>query len=365
MPENHVNLQKVHLGKVAIGTGRLGRALTNSYKVRMCKTMIRALTLGANLHVSPTYGKSFGYLRKFRIPKFAQERVIVKVDFSSSSMPELQIQLARDLFPDPKSFEVQISGDLRLLRILQHNQKKDFFGYIDQLKNKYKISKYFFSPLYHDCESFEQFAERGDVSWAIHSSLVEREFTEDFFVRCSDGKEIIFLRAFGEGLQQFGSWYFPLNRQAKPLDTLQKQQDGLVKLLTDFNITEDFARLYYTLHHPANSLSVLSVSNGHQLDKVIEVLSTQRDEMLWSLLEEYSRASTNFGRHKVGFFCPPNVSYIRHQSVTSLAKACSSIGQRKIIFRVLLHCCLKLLGPARFGIRVLRAINRILRRRGF
>ena len=272
-------------------------------------------------------------------------------------MPELQIQLTRRLFPDVPSFEVQIAGELRPLRMVQNDQTADFFALLDRMKRKYGISRFYFSPLYHDCDSFEPLAGRDDVSWAVHCSLVEREFTEDFLAGRVDGEKMIFLRAFGDGIQQFGDWYCPPSRYIKPADTLQAQRDSLAGLLDELNIIEDVARLFYALHHPNADLLVISLSKGWQLDKLVEVLNMPRNDALWSSLDAYSKAWANFGRRRFGFSQPPNLSYMPRQGLVSLLRAGIAVGDRRIAARVLQHCGFKVLGLGRIKRKLLKGVN--------
>ena len=353
------------LSEVVIGTGRLGRSLPDHYKIRMSETIVQALDMGAGLHISPTYGRSFHYLKKFRMPKHLRNRLIVKVDIAPEVKPELQIQLARDLFSDVGSFEIQLNGDLRPIRLIQNNKRDEFFDYLDRLKRKFGISKYLLAPLYHDSESLEQFAKGEDMSWAVHCSLVEREFQEGFIERRPGSEELVFLRAFGEGMQYFGQWYSPPVRQKKPSSTLRLQRDSLAELLKNLKIEEDFARLYYSLHHPANSTSVLSISSMSQLHRLIEVLGTARDEALWSSLDDYSRSTANYGRRMVGMFSGPSLGYPANQSFVSITRSCAALRSTEVArfaygrwFK--LRARRPLIPPARLGLRVLRAIVRRL-----
>ncbi len=345
------------LRSLAVGTGRLGRPLPKDYKVRMCETILRALEHHAHLHVSPTYGRSFEYLKRFHIPEHARGRTIAKVDFSEAAMPELQIRLTRRLFPDVPFFEVQIAGDLRPLRMLQNHHTADFFAFLDRMKRKYGISRFYFSPLYHDCNSFEPLAGREDVSWAVHCSLVEREFTEDFLARRVDGEKMIFLRAFGDGIQRFGDWYCPPSRYTKPAETFRAQRDNLTGLLDELDITEDAARLFYALHHPKADLLVMSLSKGWQLDKLVEVVNMPRDDALWSSLDAYSKAWANLGRRRFGFAQPPNLSYMPRHGLVSLLRAGIGTGDRRIATRVLQHCGFKALGLGRIKRKLLKGVN--------
>ena len=357
-------MTNVPFAKVAIGTGRLGRQLPRRYKVRMSETIIRALDMGAGLHVSPTYGRSFHYLKKFDMPKRLRNRLIVKVDFAPEARPELQIQLARDLFREAESFEIQVDGDLRPLRMMQDGNRSEFFNYLDRLKNQFGISKYFLAPLYHDSEILERFAEGEGMSWAVHCSLVEREFQEGFIERRPLSEELLFLRAFGDGIQQFGSWFSPPARQKKPSDTLQIQRDRLDALLEDLGIAEDFARLYYALHHPANSISALSISSESQLDRLVEVLNTDRDDALWSSLDDYSRSTSNLGRRVFGTYSGANVGYPVNHSLMSLYRSCASIGSAEVTRFALgqwaKQWARRFLMPLRLGRRALRVIVRRL-----
>lgn len=342
---------------LAVGTGRLGRPLPKDYKARMCETILRALAFDAHLHVSPTYGRSFDYLKRFRIPRHVRHRAVVKVDFSPAAMPELQIQLTRRLFPDVPSFEVQIVGDLRPLRMLQNGRTAGFFALLDRMKRKYRISRFYFSPLYHDCDSFEPLAGRDDVSWAVHCSLVEREFTEDFLARRGVGERMVFLRAFGDGVQQFGNWYCPPSRFAKPAEVLQAQRDNLAGLLDEFNIAEDVARLFYALHHPKADLSVISLSKNWQLDRLVEVLNMPRDDAMWRSLDSYSKTWTNFGRRRFGFAQPPNLSYLPRHGLASLLRAGVATGDRRIAKRVLQHCGFTVLGLRHFRRKLMKGVH--------
>ena len=321
--------------------------------------------MGAGLHISPTYGRSFHYLKKFHMPRHLRNRLIVKVDIAPESRPELQIQLARDLFPDVGSFEIQLDGGLRPIRLMQDNRRDEFFDHLDRLKGKFGISKFILAPLYHDSESLEQFAKGYDMSWAVHCSLVEREFQEGFIERRPSSEELVFLRAFGDGMQRFGQWYSPPVRQKKPSSTLRLQRHDLAELLRNLEIEEDFARLYYTLHHPANSTSVLSVSSTSQLHRLVEVLGTARDEALWSSLDDYSRFTANHGRRTVGMFSGPNRGYPVNQSFMAITRSCVALRSTEVTrfaygqwFK--LKARRPLIPPARLGLRVLRTIVRRL-----
>lgn len=306
------------MSKIIFGTGKLGRINSKSYEKSLIKTLGIALKKNIDIHLSPTYGNSLKKIREnfYPLSQF-DSNFIIKLDASYLNYIEYQILLTKRILGISGPVDIQLTGNLKL----RNASFSNIYKKINQLSEKKIIKMCYFTPLYSDTENFEFLLDYDKIGFCLHLSLVEREFKKSFFKKIKNKSKIkiISLRSFGEGVDNYGNWNYPvyLEKKSNSLYKLQRKQYNI--LCNHIGIKKEEARLIYVLHHPNISKTIFTFSNELQLEQALNIEKKNITKKTWNNLDKYSCAFSNRGRRNVGSVQKPNLNFIyNHDFLASL-----------------------------------------------
>lgn len=325
-----------HKPKIYIGTGQLGR-FGDEYKKKKQLEIIQNLKdFEAGIHISPTYGKSFAYLKGINLDKFSNPP-IVKIDFSDASHPIFQLQLVQRLLKK-SHYKVQIAGDLRNNSDFNLSPQK-FIDKLMYLKNRFNILGFYLTIYFHDKLEFLHSLISSNIIFgvAIHHSLVEIEADNEVLEKVKKlNKEIISLRVFGENLNNYGNWFSEYCFEEKPKSLLHEQIKKLDQLLFKYNIKSAEARLIYAMNNDISDMAVITLSNKEQVFDLKKVLEKKFQSSLIEDLNQYNLIFANKNRKGFGFRYPANKLYLINHSLIYLFFYCLNFKKFTLFFSILL-----------------------------
>lgn len=301
--------------KIYLGTGQLGRKGSLAKKIKQLQIIKQQTEIKVGLHISPTYGKSFYYLKNLDLNNFFYPP-IVKIDFSDVSHPQYQLNLVRRLLKN-RSFYIQIAGDIRNNSYFMSSSLK-FLNNLNNLKKKFNILGYYLTIHYHD--RFEAIKKilASDIIFgiAIHHSLIELEADIKIIKQVKkQSKHIISLRVFGESLTNYGNWLSDYCPEEKPESLIKEQINNLDILLYKNSITKAEARLIYALNNSITDTAILSLSSEDQLSELLKIKNSKYQNSLIKELENYNLEFSNKNRKGLGFRYPSNELYFNNHSL--------------------------------------------------
>ena len=298
------------MSKIIIGTGKLGRVIPHSYKKSLIDILGQALEKGLDVHVSPSYGNSLKEIRRnfYPLSQFTS-KVIVKVDATYSKYLDYQIEITKQILGINEPIEVQLTGNIGSVK------SKNFFeikNKISTLLDEQIVDFFYFTPIFSNSNKFQAFVEKKNIGFCVHHSLIEREHTNEFFEETAENPNIrvIALRAFGESLNNYGNWHYPIFLEKKPDEVKDMQTKEHHKLCKNLSMTNAETRLSYILNHPKIYKGIFTFSNQIQFEEALKINNQVLDNETWNKLNNYSFVFSNYGRPCIGSDEPPNINFI-------------------------------------------------------
>ena len=325
-----------HKLKLYLGTGQLGRIGDPLKKKKQLEIIQKKTKFEAGIHISPTYGKSFNYLKGIDLKKFSHPP-IVKIDFSDVSHPIFQLQLVQRLLKN-SFYQVQIAGDLRNNSDYNLSPQK-FLDKLYYLKNHFNILGFYLTIYFHDkIESLHTLLSSNIFfGVAIHHSLVELEAHNKVIKKIKQlNKNIISLRVFGESLNNYGNWFSEYCSEEKPKSILDDQIKNLDKLLFKYNINSAEARLIYAMNNDISDIAIITLSNEDQVFELTRIFEKKFQNSLIKDLIKYNLNFTNKNRRGFGFRYPANKLYFINHSLINLFNYCIKFKEFSLFFSILI-----------------------------
>ena len=317
---------------IIIGTGRLGRNEGYIEDSKRLQTIDYMLSKGCGIHISPTYGSSFKKLSNINFNK--KNRIISKIDFSRNSFPDIQLNLTQKLVNNSQ-IEVQISGDIRNI-LSNKNNWSHFQKTLNKYKKKFNISRFYLSPLYHDSEYLLKLSNDSSLKFnlALHYSIVESEFHPKILFKRNSDTKILALRAFGEGIDSYGNWYYPLGMEIKPNQVKENQRKKIQSIKKKYDLDSVNTRLIFALKNRDIDYCALSFSN---IDQAKQALSINTQDIENEILRDLKDCSLNYAnkdRKGFGFRYPANTTYLFQHSTLMVLNSTLKSGKINLGLRV-------------------------------